>query len=124
MTHVLALLDALRIWVVSRLFPTRRCVSRFFCAGRSTGVYRTLNGHHEVTLTFRDLSYPDIYSREEVVRMLKLVRSEERRMNWTCPEPGGDRLPAARMTARVVQQRCGCASVGVERVAYCETHPE
>lgn len=81
------LLDAARIFVVGWLFPTRRCASRLWCAGRYTRVYRTLNGHHEVTLTFRDLSHPDVYSREEVYRLLALVRREEQRMDWTCPEP-------------------------------------
>lgn len=44
-------------------------------------------GPIEVTITDRDTREPDGYSREELLRMLQLIRSEEERHQWKVPEP-------------------------------------
>lgn len=44
-------------------------------------------GPLEVRVVTRDTREPDGYSREELVMMLQLVRSEERRQGWRVPEP-------------------------------------
>lgn len=41
-------------------------------------------------LIVTDEREPSTYSREEVYSFLKIVRAEEKRTGWTCPEPEGD----------------------------------
>lgn len=53
----------------------RRMVSTFVVGGT------------EYTVTSRELRHPDHYSREELLAMLAIVRREEQRMRWRCPDP-------------------------------------
>ena len=46
-----------------------------------------LLGRLEVSICFRDTRLPDAYSREELYRMLKVIRKNEAAQGWTCPEP-------------------------------------
>ena len=48
---------------------------------------RVVEGCVELVLCIRDLEAQHVYSREEVYQMLVMVRREERRMAWKCPEP-------------------------------------
>lgn len=77
-------------WIIKRLvdliFFGRLATSRGSCANRRYSTVRL--GRFSLELTIRDTAEPDMYSREEVFRMLKTVRAEEARMNWTCPEDG------------------------------------
>lgn len=53
-------------------------------AGRVT--HQIQAGTTELTLITRDCTQPDIYSREEIFVMLGIVRQNEQRMGWVCPE--------------------------------------
>jgi hypothetical protein len=48
---------------------------------------RVMFGLHEVTLTVRDPTQDDGYSREELMRFLKIVRESEQEQGWKVPEP-------------------------------------
>lgn len=45
-----------------------------------------------VTITVEDLNEPGGCSREELVKMLRLLRSEEKRQGWKAPEPEPEEL--------------------------------
>ncbi|KKM83858.1 hypothetical protein LCGC14_1305110 [marine sediment metagenome] len=56
------------------------------CSGRTTRKY---NGTGlEITVIYRDKSKPRLYSREELVLMLKTIRENEAAQNWKVPEWG------------------------------------
>lgn len=44
-------------------------------------------GTRFIQVTTRDINKPNIYGREDVLKMLHVVRLNEARMNWKCPEP-------------------------------------
>jgi hypothetical protein len=79
----------LRRWLWYKLlrFALRRAgpTSTFSCANR----YETTHafGPLEVRVVTRDTREPDGYCREELLQMLRLVRSEEARQGWKVPEP-------------------------------------
>lgn len=62
------------------------------CANRT---WRTISiPGYELKFQSRKISEPDHFSRTELYDMLKIIRREEKRMEWTCPEPeeeGGKR---------------------------------
>jgi hypothetical protein len=76
-----------RMWLVLRLWPRRACHQRTSESGEFT--YRIFidDGAREVSLSIRDTTVPRHYSRESVFRMLRIVRENEQRMGWKCPEP-------------------------------------
>jgi len=55
------------------------------CGNRYGKVFHYYNW--EVTVIYRDTTKEDGYSREELYRMLKLIRKEEIRQQWKIPEP-------------------------------------
>lgn len=55
------------------------------CANRKWQIRRF--GPIEATLTMRDTSKPDAYSREELLEMLATVRKHEAIQGWKVPEP-------------------------------------
>lgn len=68
-------------WQVSRIIPTR-----WSMVGNRTievGMVGTL----EVTTIVRETSQPDGYSREELLSMLRLIRTHEEFQHWKVPEP-------------------------------------
>lgn len=72
--------------LAARIVRTQGAVpSVMSCANRK--VITSHCGVYEVTLTFRDMSAPDGYSREELVHMLDTVREHEVRQGWRVPEP-------------------------------------
>lgn len=83
----------MRGWLVRRLCRILLALLRrlegpgglTLCANRRTRTW--LLGEHELTFTWRDTRQPDGYSREELYRMLKLVRDHEHLQEWRCPEP-------------------------------------
>jgi hypothetical protein len=80
-------LDRLRFRLILWLWPYRRG-SAHFCANRRTWMYRTPVA--ELSLTIRQTTEEDGYSREELVRMLRLVREQEKSQGWKVPEPEGE----------------------------------
>ena len=48
---------------------------------------RGMFGWVEVTITNRDTTEPDSYSREELIRLLALIRTQEETQQWKVPEP-------------------------------------
>jgi hypothetical protein len=45
------------------------------------------DGRFQVSVTFVDLNEPDLYSREELLNMLILIRSHGINMKWKVPKP-------------------------------------
>lgn len=79
-----------RTIIICRVWPnggTMRSVGNRFI--RSSFEFVPPDGRFRMEFT-RTTFIPDeptVYSREEVFSMLKIVREQERRMGWTCPEP-------------------------------------
>jgi hypothetical protein len=48
---------------------------------------RTWNDQLEFTYIVRDMRKVNGYTREELLEMLTIVRMEEERLRWKCPEP-------------------------------------
>ena len=44
----------------------------------------------DVTLTIRDTTIPDAYSREELLEMVQTVRRHEKIQEWKVPEPSDE----------------------------------
>lgn len=57
------------------------------CSGRTTRKYNSTG--FEITVIYRDKSEPRLYSREELVLMLKTIRENEVAQNWKVPEMPG-----------------------------------
>ncbi len=70
------------LWV---LLMRSRGTRRAWSGSRATSLF-VLDGV-EYTVTRRMLSQPDHYSREELHAMLAIIRREEQRMQWKCPDP-------------------------------------
>lgn len=47
-------------------------------------------GPIDVRIIFRDTRQPDDYSREELYKMLKIIREAESRQRWIVPEPDSE----------------------------------
>ena len=45
------------------------------------------NNNTEIKIIIKDMSQEDRYTREELVRMLEIIRTEENIQNWKVPEP-------------------------------------
>lgn len=79
-------MSRLRLWLLLWLWPTRPVSGRWWmCAYRRSR--RVMCGTDEVTLTMRDTSRSDGYSREELLEMLTEVRKHETLSGWRVPEP-------------------------------------
>lgn len=76
------LLLAAFLWLLER-----RATSRTITGSRYIVVVPDVIPHTEWSLTVRDTRTPDVYGREEVYAMLCLVRENEARLRWRCPEP-------------------------------------
>lgn len=50
-------------------------------------ISRGMIDQFELTVTSRDTTKPDAYSREELLQMLEIVRHNEDIQGWKCPEP-------------------------------------
>ena len=60
------------------------CSQRSWCSARY--IQKFSSNHYEVTITFLDKSKENHYSREELVEIMNLVRTEEKYQNWKVPE--------------------------------------
>ncbi|KKK79528.1 hypothetical protein LCGC14_2832570 [marine sediment metagenome] len=56
------------------------------CSGRTTHKYDSTS--FEITVIYRDKSESNLYSREELILMLKTIRENEAAQNWKVPEWG------------------------------------
>lgn len=81
------MIQRLRFWLALKLWPRRMWGT---AGARSWSILQM--GQFEYRLVRRDTARPNIYTRVEVLRMLNIVRQQEQRMNWTCPEPTEDDL--------------------------------
>lgn len=86
------MLREVNLFVTTRVFAwsLRRMIASGlgalkFCGFRTESTF-TKEGQ-EMRIIIRDTTQPEIYSREEVYSMLRLVRQNESRMGWKCPEP-------------------------------------
>ena len=73
----------LRLYLAVKMFPQRQASSSA-CGNRRKSWWRV--GTVEYTLSIRDFSKPNAYSREELIIMLKLLREQEQKMGWKVPE--------------------------------------
>lgn len=82
--QIIETIATLRIVAAWKLWPKRHgCVS--MTAGRLTFAVRTDTAEYVLALRVRET--PIAYSREEVMALALVVRREEARMGWRCPEP-------------------------------------
>ena len=74
------------LWVIALVWPSR--TSAGVCGNRAwqTAMLGTL----EVSLTLRETSVSDGYSREELLEMLQTVRRHEKIQGWKVPEPSDE----------------------------------
>jgi hypothetical protein len=79
-------IDVLRITLAAWLWPRGGGLDYGWRMEGDRSERRCVLGKTEVLLTQQPVGY-DVYGREGVYRLLKLVRLNERRMSWTCPEP-------------------------------------
>jgi len=71
-------------WLFFIVWRKRSCKSASWCGARYTQGFEAT--FYEVTVIFRDTSMDNHYSREELVKMLDLIRKEEKFQNWKVPE--------------------------------------
>lgn len=57
-----------------------------WCSVGNRTIYLGIKNTKEVTITVRDMSKPDAYSREELLKMLRTIREHEEIMQWSVPE--------------------------------------
>lgn len=84
------LMQHFRILLAVKLLPNR-CAETWSVANRKG--FRWYLGSRkqiEFTLTVRDLTKPDGYTREELICAQRLVHTEEKRQGWKVPEMEGD----------------------------------
>lgn len=74
-----------RFWFWLLQFSLRRRARSWKACANRVEIHSRF-GATEVTVTFRDTTQPDGYSREELVEMLALVRHHERLQGWKVPE--------------------------------------
>jgi hypothetical protein len=65
-------------WLFRRIFG--RLKSSGACSNRCYWTY--VNGDFQYELTRRQTTLPDTYSREELYRMAKIIRTEQERTGW------------------------------------------
>jgi hypothetical protein len=78
------LIDRVRVRLIMLLWPKSLRSAVGVCANRRW--VRGMADRTEVTVTYRDTTQPDGYSREELVGMLKTIRKHEREMDWKVPD--------------------------------------
>ena len=77
--------ERILIWMFTRILQKIKAIRCYKCSNRYVKVFKI--GVFEVSITYRDTTKEDSYSREELVTMLKVIRNEEQRQQWKVPEP-------------------------------------
>lgn len=72
------------------------------------------------TITFRDTTQPDAYTREELYAMLRLLRHHEEIQNWRVPEP----IRCAYCFHSTAADGNGHCPICISRADNCERHSQ